>query len=249
MSQSNAINFSPPYPQDYVTYETSVVAGVKFRLDDALSFANGTNLSIVLERELDNKFDKHAIKVIGITSGSYYFVGYIPKDLADQIVRSKLENFIEARLNRIYVGEAKYVDIRFNIIGPSIYKKKFVDFKNNKSLTSEQKDGFKFFKILIPKGMKRDEANRFLIKHEKKLKEEDYDQYIEYNSFNNIHDEYLDRYARECHLIKKPKRAEVNAVLDALVTTGYKYKYLSDNIDRVTDMLKTFNPSLNVYED
>ena len=84
-------------------YLTMLVAGINFRKEDAINFANGSNQSLSFLREFDNKFDKHAIKIIGKASGVSYFIGYVPKEVLNVIVRTELENILYPEIDRVYI--------------------------------------------------------------------------------------------------------------------------------------------------
>lgn len=85
------IKFDEPIPKGYNIYYKIEVAGLHYRLDNAIAFVNGNNQSLELQREPDNPHDKYAIKVIGnVTTSSFLFfrsekrvfLGYIPAEYA-----------------------------------------------------------------------------------------------------------------------------------------------------------------------
>ena len=109
--------FDYPTPSDYIHYASGQVAGLYFRKKEAKAFAGSSDQSLEFEREPDNLHDKNAIKIIGITHSSRYFIGYIDKDLAKQIIETGVLPGIQIQLTRIYQGYNDYIEIQFNIIG------------------------------------------------------------------------------------------------------------------------------------
>jgi len=74
------------------------VAGIQYRKAEALRFANSSNQELILEREPDNEHDPNAIKLIGISGSNKYFIGYIPKEISEQIVSTKLFDSVKPTL-------------------------------------------------------------------------------------------------------------------------------------------------------
>ncbi len=243
MSGNQALNFSIKSPDGYSRYVTLLIAGIQYSKDDALAFCRGFNHSLSFDRDLHNKYDKHAIKIIGHASGVDYFIGFVDKATANKIVRSKVENFVLPELDRIFFND-NFVDIRYHVVGPKELKKQFNDWENLKPLNLEQKDFFDFFQLPIPKGLKYAEANKFINSFEKELKNSDWKSYEEYSSFTFIHEEFQDSYFRSDCEIKKPKRKEINEALDYLKNTGKSYKYMSEHMEQVVDILKAIYPAL-----
>ena len=66
------------------------VAGVRYRIEDALDFleaaAAGRPVAIDLEPEPDNPFDANAVRVIGQGVGHPRHIGYLPAVLTELIV-------------------------------------------------------------------------------------------------------------------------------------------------------------------
>ena len=79
--------FSGNIPSGYQIYIGNVsLAGIKFHKTDAIHFIKGENHSIELVRDPTNKYDANAIKVMGVSSGCKYHIGFIPADLAKELV-------------------------------------------------------------------------------------------------------------------------------------------------------------------
>lgn len=98
------------------------VAGVQYRRDDAHAFANGQNLSLEFEREPNNTHDQNAIKLIGCRHGYFgvkrHFIGYVPSNVAADIVERGYYEKVAPRLLKTYVGENGFVEILFQVLGP-----------------------------------------------------------------------------------------------------------------------------------
>ncbi len=98
------------------------VAGVQYRRDEAHKFAAGRGLFLEFERDLSNRHDPNAIKVIGCRKGflstKRHFVGYVPSDVAARIVEGGYFENVLPRLLKTYVGDNGFVEILFQVIGP-----------------------------------------------------------------------------------------------------------------------------------
>lgn len=78
-------------PDGYQIFEERLeVAGVQYRREDAQKFAEGKGLHLVFERDLSNRHDPNAIKIIGCRKGFFgtkrHFIGFVPSDVASSIV-------------------------------------------------------------------------------------------------------------------------------------------------------------------
>ncbi|WP_396189724.1 HIRAN domain-containing protein [Flavobacterium sp.] len=129
--KQGAFEFSDPIPAGYQIYNKSAqLVGIKYRKDDFLKFAHSDEQALEIELEPGNPKDPNAIKVIGTTKTGRYFIGYLPKEDARQIVNSGLAASVKARLMQIYIGKNGYVDMRWQIIGPKKDKKHFDSFQS-----------------------------------------------------------------------------------------------------------------------
>jgi hypothetical protein len=124
--KQGAFNFHDPIPTGYQIYiKNADIVGIKHRKMDFLRFALSDEQGLELEPEPNNPADQNAIKVIGTAKTGRYFIGYVPREDAKQIVNSGLAADVRARLVRIFIGKNGYVDIRWQIIGPKKDKQKF----------------------------------------------------------------------------------------------------------------------------
>lgn len=238
-------SFFPPIPKDHQIYKSDVsVAGITFRKDNAIKFARASNQTLELERDLNNEHDKNAIKVIGVTPTSRYFVGFVPKEISEQIIVTNMFDNVKARLGRIYQGKDDYIEIKFQIIGMKINKKQYDAFLENKPANSSQKEYYKFFGLPVPKALTSGQANQTITAHRKKLAAEDVLKLEEYDSYNNIITDFEDSDFREPYDLKRVTKAILNEALSQLIEDGKTYAYLSDNIDEVVEKVLLINPDL-----
>lgn len=122
------ISFLPPIQVGYeIYYENLEIEEIQDRQTALWQFIQGSNQLLDWEQEPSNPNDPHAIKIFGISeqifSTKHEMLGYVPGDVAKQIVSSGLWPFLQLRLDCIYVGNQGFIAIRFQIIGP-IRKKK-----------------------------------------------------------------------------------------------------------------------------
>lgn len=129
-----------PIPDGYRIYEERLdVAGVQHRQGDARTFclANGKTLSF--EREHGNTFDPNAIKIIGEYSGFFggkaKTIGYVPAEISAKLVSLSLAAFVKPRLLKTYVGNDGFVEVEFQIIGPTTRYQEY----NPPKITPEKK--------------------------------------------------------------------------------------------------------------
>ena len=240
-----AQSFLPSIPKDYQIFTSNIlVAGITFRNSDALRFINGSEQTLELERELNNPHDKNAIKVIGITPSSRYFVGYVPQEVSEQIIETGLLDKIKLRLARTYQGDNGYIEIQFQIIGLKELKKQYDAFLENQPADVSQKEFYKFFDLPIPKGLTTAQAAKTIVELRKKLKAEDASKLEQYDAYTSILEEFDDNDFREGYEVKKPGKAVLNDALNQLTQEGKDYAYLSDNIQEVVDRVIKLKPEL-----
>ena len=122
-------NILQDYPEDLQIYVHAEVAGISFRKNDALIFANARNQTIEMEREPGNKHDRNAIAIYGVCHRGRAMIGYVPKEIAAHIARSGMFDLLRPRLARVFMGGENsrdpYLEIQFQILGPKGRKKEF----------------------------------------------------------------------------------------------------------------------------
>jgi hypothetical protein len=200
--------------------------------------------SLALEQEPNNPQDKNAIKVIGVAPSARYFLGYIPKEISEQIISTGMLDKVTPRLARMFQGNHDYFEVQFQIIGLKELKKDFDAFLENQPADTSQKDYYKFFNLPIPKGLTTSEASKQIAEHRAKLEIEDKSKLQEYDSYVEILDEFDDSDFREINEVKKPSRTVLNDALNQLKAEGKTYKYLSSNIYEVVDRVFKIKPDL-----
>lgn len=241
-SQSGGKSFLPPIPSGYQIYAPNVpVAGIQYRKDEAMRFAKSSNQELDLQREPTNEQDSNAIKLIGVSGSSNYFIGYLPKELSAQIGGTGLFDVVKPRLARVYVGENGFLDIQYQIIGPKAEKKKFDAFLSNQPASSSQKEYFKFFGLSIPKGLTAGQAEQAISEHRKASKPEEQD---EWDGYTSILEEFDDGDFGETYGHKKIGKTVLIDAINQLKHEGKTYKFLSNNIDDVVERVIKLKPEL-----
>ena len=235
-------SFLPAIPTGYQIFAKNLlIAGIQHRKVEALKFARASNQELSLQRDPSNKFDPNAIKLIGLSGATEYFIGFLPKELSAQIIGTELFDSLKARLGRIYISKNDFLDIQYQVIGPKADKKRFDEFLSNQPADSSQKDYFEFFAIPIPKGLTAGQAGQTMTEHRKASKAEEQ---AEWDGYISIVEEFDDKDFRECNDLKKVSRTVLMEVLNQLKADGKTYKYLSDNIDEIVEKLIELKPDL-----
>lgn len=241
-SQGSGKSFLPPMPTGYQIFVKNIpVAGIQHRKDEAMKFARSINQKLTLQREPNNEFDKSAIKLIGLSGSTQFFIGYLPKQLSAQIIGTGMFESVKARLGRIYISSNDYLDIQYHVIGPKVDKKKFDEFLSNQPADLSHKDYFKFFALPIPKGLTAGQAEQAISEHMKASKPEEQE---EWNGYKTLIEEFDDKDFRENYDLKKVSKAVLIEAINQLKATGKTYKYLSDNIEEVAEKIIELKPEL-----
>jgi hypothetical protein len=246
-TQTGRESFSPPIPSGYQKYVYAgnlTVAGIQYRKAEALRFANSSNQELILEREPNNEHDPNAIKLVGVSGSKKYFIGYIPKEISEQIVSTKLFDCVKPRLESIYIGKNDYLEIQYGIIGPKANKKQFDAFLENQPASTTQKEYYKFFSLTVPKGLTTLQAKQTILEHKKTCKPEEL---AEWEGFINIQEEFGDSDFRGEYDLKKVSKAVLNEALNQLKQEGKTYSYLSENIDDVVNQVIKLKPELEKF--
>jgi len=113
--------FLPVIPESMQIYEYDVSpAGAFFKNRVVVDFTKAENPSLGLERDVSNKDDPNAIKIIGYSKGDFgvqkYDLGLLPEEIARRIVQGGFLGHVQARLRALRYGE--YKEVRFEILGP-----------------------------------------------------------------------------------------------------------------------------------
>jgi hypothetical protein len=107
-------------------YENEEVAGVQYRIENAMKFASGSDRHLEFELEPGNQHDPNAIKVIGCFANRWgkecrLHIGYVPRHMAKRLKVRRLNQHAAPVLRNIWWGGYRrdVIYIRFDIIGPT----------------------------------------------------------------------------------------------------------------------------------
>lgn len=123
--------FLPPIPTGYQLYEAEYIQpkGIHYRKENAIRLVDGEEVGLEFQREPDNPHGRSAIMVVGgIRQGTdieRVHIGYVPHNLAERIVLNGFADEVRPRLRKIYVSDAGFIEIEFQIIGPKNRKKEW----------------------------------------------------------------------------------------------------------------------------
>lgn len=241
-SKRGGIAIHNPIPKGFQIYAQGIpVAGLQHRKPEALRFAQSSNHELTLEREPSNPQDPNAIRLIGKSNGKAYFIGYLPREISQQIIVTGLFDSVKARLTRIYIGKNTYLDFQYQIIGPKVEKTRFDEFLKIRPANSAQKEYLKFFGLQIASDMTSGQAEEAIEKHQKVSEEGEQEQWLGYAS---ILDDFADSDFRDCHELKKVPKTVLLAAIDQLRQEGKTYTYLGDNIEELVDRVLKIRPEL-----
>ena len=117
------ISFLPPIQVGYeIYYENLEIQGIQDRQANVWQFIQGSKHLLDWEQEPSNPQDPHAIKIFGVSEQIFStkrdILGYVPGDVAKQIVTGGLWPFLQLRLDSISVANQGFVAIKFQILGP-----------------------------------------------------------------------------------------------------------------------------------
>lgn len=241
--------FSSDIPKDHQIYERRLeVAGVQHRKSSAYKFAKGSCQEIYLEREYNNKYDSNAIKMMGVSKGWFFtsrnFIGYVPKEISQQIVGSDMWDSVKPRLCKIYISDKGFVDIKFQLLGYKNKKHQYDDYLKNKPPTQIQKEFYKYFGIKKPKGLTTGQAEEF-INITRKNNQIDSDKKLEdWDAYEEICEEFSDADFRETYEIKKVGMPLLRDAINQLLKDGETMPNLSKDIDKIVEKIISIKPEI-----
>lgn len=98
--------------------------GTAMRREDSAAFCEGTGKQwLEFDLDPDNPHDRNAIKVWGCWNSwigkRRKLLGFVDKEEAAKMARLGVSSMIQPRLLKTYVGRDGFVEIQFQIIGPS----------------------------------------------------------------------------------------------------------------------------------
>lgn len=229
-------------PLGYRIYEQHPeIAGIQFRKENALSFANANNQSLKLQRDASNEHDPNAIRIIGVAEGKEYFIGFVPKEIALQIAKTNFLELIKPRLVRIYVSAKGFIDIQYQILGPKAEKARYDAFIDDSPAEAWQKDELQFFGADFGKKLTFGEANKLLKETREAASDE---QRQEWSALETIYSDFDDAEFRADNEIKKVSKKVLDAAIEQLRKEGRSYRDLELNSDLVIAKILEKNPEL-----
>jgi len=130
MSKAKYYTDVHPIPTGFQIYEDRIdVAGVNHRIKNAKSFVKGKGQRIEFETDPSNKYDSNAIRILGFHKGFFgekkEFIGYVPTEVAAQIMEGNYFNKIKPRLLKTYMSDSGFIEILFQVLGPKSGKKEY----------------------------------------------------------------------------------------------------------------------------
>ena len=229
----------PDGHQIFVKHTT--IAGIGFQREDAIRFIRGEDHNLEFVSEPDNPADKNAIRIYGTSSGRRFFLGYLPKEDAEQVVGSGLGELVKPRITRVFAGEKGFVEVRLQLVGPKASKAQFDQYLLDKPASAQQKDYLKFFDLPVAKALTAGSAAAQIEAHQASASKEEQ---AEWEEFLHILSEFEDKDFRDCYDLKKASKTTLIQALGELKSEGRTYIDLSENIDDVVDKVLEIKPDL-----
>ncbi|SDB61028.1 hypothetical protein SAMN05660653_03161 [Desulfonatronum thiosulfatophilum] len=176
------------------------------------------DFKIYLEKDLTNKYDPYAVKVMGsaMIDGNLIVeqLGFLSKDISKDL---KDENELDARPHSVYLPvQGNNYGLRINILTRSQRYKNKVHGKQAKPIPKKDKN-------IPPQIMDKEEEN-----------------------FQTIYDEFEDFDFRDYYGIKKPSEKMIKQAVTILVNEGMLQDDIYDQIERVVEKLIEIKPDLKL---
>lgn len=110
--------FKIAIPKDYrIYFHIMEVAGTYFYKSNIAKAFSHNNISITLEADPTNEFDKNALKIIATANNKKFHIGHIPKDIAKIIKDREILDYLLPRLKYINFINDDNILIEFDILG------------------------------------------------------------------------------------------------------------------------------------
>lgn len=243
--RTEVVNRMPPIPSGFQIYAARVsVAGLKHRKEDGQRYIRSTGQSLAFEPEPTNSYDPTAIKVIGTSDSGPCFLGYVPAEIAEQIVGSGLTEAVQPRLEYAAESANGYVDIIFQVLGPKAKKDQFREFLNTKPALFEQKEFLSFFGMPVPRGMTVGQATAAIEAHQAKLTAEGSSKLADFAAYESVCDEVDDQDFGENYGVKKISRPMLREALAALTLERVTIQDVEGDIALLVDKIIELNPAM-----
>ncbi|HQS26680.1 MAG TPA: hypothetical protein PKX95_05525 [Limnohabitans sp.] len=238
--------FLPPIRKGYQIFLQNMgVKGLGHRREAAIAFIDDLNQTLHLEHELDNPQDANAIKVIGLGDSGEYFLGYLPKDAALQIVKTKCLEAVYGRLVRAYRGTNDYLEIQLQIVGLKAKKSEFDAFAKKLPAQDSHKEYLKYWSIPFDDDLTVGDAEQEISEHSSKARL-DARAWEEYTIYQNLLDVFDDESQREYYEIQKVPRAVVMATVNAMRDELGSYSEVAEDPDAIAQRVLEDHPELTL---
>ena len=236
--------FLPPIKKGYQIFLQNMgVKGLGHRREAAIAFIDDLNQTLRLEHEQDNPQDENAIKVIGLGDAGEYFLGYLPKDAALQIVKTKCLEAVYGRLVRAYRGTDDYLEIQLQIVGLKAKKSEFDAFAKKLPAQDSHKEYLKYWSIPFDDDLNVGDAELKISEHSSKARL-DAKAWEEYITYQNLLDVFDDESQREYYGIQEVPRAVVMATVKAMRDELGSYSEVADDPDAIAQRVLEDHPEL-----
>lgn len=236
--------FLPPIKKGYQIFLQNMgVKGLGHRREAAIAFIDDLNQTLRLEHEQDNPQDENAIKVIGLGDAGEYFLGYLPKDAALQIVKTKCLEAVYGRLVRAYRGTDDYLEIQLQIVGLKAKKSEFDAFAKKLPAQDSHKEYLKYWSIPFDDDLNVGDAELKISEHSSKARL-DAKAWEEYITYQNLLDVFDDESQREYYGIQEVPRAVVMTTVKAMRDELGSYSEVADDPDAIAQRVLEEHPEL-----
>lgn len=236
--------FLPPIKKGYQIFLQNMgIKGLGFRREAAIAFIDDLNQTLRLEHEQDNPQDVNAIKVIGLGDSGEYFLGYLPKDAALQIVKTKSLDAVYGRLVRAYRGTDDYLEIQLQVVGLKTKKSEFDAFAKKLSAQDSHKEYLQYWSIPFDDHLTVGDAELKISEHSSKARL-DAKAWKEYITYQDLLDVFDDEGQREYYGIQEVPRAVVMATIKSMRDELGSYSEVADDPDAIAQRVLKEHPEL-----
>lgn len=241
-----ASKFLPPIKKGYQIFLKNMgITGLGYRREDAVAFIDDMNQALRLEREPDNSQDENAIKVIGLGDSGEYFLGYLPRFAALQIVKTDSFNAVYGRLVRAYRGTDDYIEIQLQIVGLKEKKQEFDAFAKGLPAQGHQKEYLTYWNIPFDESLTVGEAESIVHNHSEETRK-DTKAWSEFQDYLKIIEDFEDDDNQESYgLAEVPRDVLIKTLRELRMELG-SYEAISDEPDVLVERILEKHPELAI---